>query len=103
MPAFSEDFYIIGHRGAAGEQFENSLEGFEYALTLDIDMIEIDIREHSSQLWVFHDRDLERLTADSGRFENHPNPSQLRLLNGGTLAKPAAGARPDLGQAAAEH
>ncbi len=85
MPAFSEEFYIIGHRGAAGEQFENSLEGFEYALTLDIDMIELDIREHSSQLWVFHDRDLERLTDETGRFENHTNPSQLRLLNGEPL------------------
>ena len=62
MADFSENFYIIGHRGAAGELFENSLEGFEYALTLGIDMIEIDIREHSSELWVIHDHDLERLT-----------------------------------------
>ncbi len=33
-------FFIIGHRGAVGEKFENSLSGFEYALTLDIDAIE---------------------------------------------------------------
>jgi glycerophosphoryl diester phosphodiesterase len=39
MPGFSEDFYIIGHRGAAGEHFENSLEGFKHALTLDIDAV----------------------------------------------------------------
>lgn len=82
MAGFSEHFYIIGHRGAAGELFENSLEGFEYVLTLDIDMIEIDIREHSSELWVMHDHDLERLTGSAGMFEHHPDPTQIRLLNG---------------------
>ena len=82
MADFSENFYIIGHRGAAGELFENSLEGFEYALTLGIDMIEIDIREHSSELWVIHDHDLERLTGKPGLFENQPDPSQIRLRNG---------------------
>ena len=51
-------------------------------MTLDIDMIEIDIREHSSELWVFHDRDLERLTGTAGVFEDQPDPSRIRLLNG---------------------
>ncbi len=82
MPSFSENFYIIGHRGAAGERFENSLEGFKHALTLDIDAIELDIREHSSELWVFHDNDLERLTGTFGLFEDHANPSRIRLRNG---------------------
>ena len=82
MPVFSENFYIIGHRGAAGERFENSLEGFKHALTLDIDAIEIDIREHSSELWVIHDDDLERLTGSAGLFAQHANPSMIRLRNG---------------------
>jgi len=82
MPVFSENFYIIGHRGAAGERFENSLEGFKHALTLDIDAVELDIREHSSELWIFHDHDLERLTGIPGIFEDHPDPSALRLGNG---------------------
>lgn len=82
MAGFSEDFYIIGHRGAAGELFENSLEGFEYALTLDIDMIEIDIRQHGSDLWVIHDHDLERLTGETGLFERQSEPEKIRLLNG---------------------
>jgi glycerophosphoryl diester phosphodiesterase len=82
MAEFSENFYIIGHRGAAGERFENSLEGFEHALTLEIDMIEIDIREHSSELWVIHDHDLERLTGNAGYFEDRPDPSKIRLRNG---------------------
>ena len=37
-----QPFYFIGHRGAAGEKFENSMSGFEYALSLDIDAIELD-------------------------------------------------------------
>ncbi len=78
----AEHFYIIGHRGAAGEKLENSLEGFKYALTLDIDAVELDIREHSSELWVFHDPDLERLTGTPGVFEEHSDPSAIRLHNG---------------------
>ncbi|MDH3220443.1 MAG: glycerophosphodiester phosphodiesterase [Gammaproteobacteria bacterium] len=85
MPDFSENFYIIGHRGAAGERLENSLEGFKHALKLDIDAIEIDIREHDSELWIFHDRDLERLTGTPGPFEGQADPSALRLRNGEPL------------------
>lgn len=82
MPELSEKFYIIGHRGAAGERFENSLEGFEHALTLDIDAIELDIREHSGELWVIHDHDLQRLTGTAGCFEDRPEPAAIRLRNG---------------------
>jgi glycerophosphoryl diester phosphodiesterase len=82
MPDFSENFYIIGHRGAAGERFENSLEGIEHALSLRVDAIEIDIREHSSDLWVIHDHDLERLTGDTGFFERQADISRIRLRNG---------------------
>jgi len=75
------NFFVIGHRGAAGEKFENSLSGFEYALTLDIDAIELDVRAHSGELWVIHDNELERLTGSSGRFDTIENPDNLRLLN----------------------
>ena len=81
------DFFIIGHRGAAGEKFENSLSGFEYALTLDIDAIELDVRAHSGELWVIHDNDLERLTGSSGRFDAFENPGSLRLLNNEPIPK----------------
>jgi len=81
------DFFIIGHRGAAGEKFENSLSGFEYALTLGIDAIELDIRAHSGELWVIHDLELERLTGSSGRFDSIEDPASLRLLNGEPIPK----------------
>jgi len=82
MSQISENFYIIGHRGAAGERFENSLEGFQHAVELDIDGIEIDIRQHGDELWVIHDHDLERLTGKAGLFEDQPDPAALRLRNG---------------------
>jgi glycerophosphoryl diester phosphodiesterase len=82
MPTTSNPFYIVGHRGAAGEKLENSLSGFRHALTLAIDAIELDIREDSSELWVFHDRDLRRMTTSTGGFEDHPDPASIRLHNG---------------------
>lgn len=63
------NFYLIGHRGAAGEKFENSMSGFEHALTLDIDAVELDIRQHAGELWVIHDQELDRLTDATGKFQ----------------------------------
>lgn len=82
MHEFSEKFYIIGHRGAAGERLENSLEGFAHALALDIDAIEIDVRQLAGELWVIHDNDLGRLTGVSGLFHELHDPAAVRLRNG---------------------
>ena len=82
MENISEHFYIIGHRGTAGDRLENTLQGFEHAIGLGVDAIELDVQEHSSKLWVFHDSRLERLTGESGRFENHGDPASLRLTDG---------------------
>ncbi len=82
MSAISEQFYIIGHRGAAGERFENSLDGFRHALGLEIHGVELDLRDHSGEIWVIHDDDLGRLTGTSGRFIEHPDVAQLTLRNG---------------------
>lgn len=80
-------FYLIGHRGAAGERLENSLDGFKHALTLEIDGIELDIHQHSSELWVFHDHRLERLTTSHGQFADHPDPASIRLNNGEAIPR----------------
>ena len=85
MTGISEHFYIIGHRGAAGDCFENTLQGFEHAIELGVDAIELDVQEHSSQIWVFHDCGLERLTDGQGRFEDHADPGALRLTNGAAI------------------
>ena len=81
------DFFVIGHRGAAGEQFENSLSGFKHALALDIDAIELDIQAHSGELWVIHDQELNRLTRSTGRFDSCQDPGSLRLLNDEPIPK----------------
>jgi glycerophosphoryl diester phosphodiesterase len=82
MSRLSDNFYIIGHRGAAGEKLENSLSGFQHTLKLDISGIELDVREHSGELWVIHDSHLERLIGKPGQFEEQPDPTLLRLRNG---------------------
>jgi len=82
MPTTKNPFCIIGHRGAKHERFENSLDGFQHALTLGIDAIELDIREHSQRFWVFHDRHLERLTGKPGLFDDQPDPGAIKLRNG---------------------
>lgn len=82
MTQIENNFYLVGHRGAAGERLENSLDGFEHALSLPIDAIELDIREHRSQLWVFHDRDVDRLTDRSGDWFEQEDMSRVRLDNG---------------------
>ena len=81
------DFFIIGHRGAGGEKFENSMSGFKHALSLDINAIELDIHKHNGELWVIHDNELERLTGKSGLFSEVENPSDIRLLNGEPVPK----------------
>ncbi|MDH5353662.1 MAG: glycerophosphodiester phosphodiesterase [Gammaproteobacteria bacterium] len=83
----SRNFLIIGHRGAKGENFENSLSGFEHALGLNIDAIELDIRAHNGELWVIHDDDLKRLTGQAGYFHGHPDPADIRLNNGEAIPK----------------
>ena len=82
MSTADNPFYIVGHRGATGERLENSLDGFKHALTLGIDAVELDIREHSQRLWVIHDHDLERLTGKPGLFEDQPDPAAIILRNG---------------------
>jgi glycerophosphoryl diester phosphodiesterase len=77
------NFYVIGHRGVAGEKFENSMSGFKHALTLDLDAVELDIRQHAGELWVIHDQELDRLTDASGKFHQLDDPSTLRLKNAG--------------------
>lgn len=61
---------IIGHRGAKGHAFENSLSSMRCALELGVDMIELDVfRCRSGELIVFHDEDLDELTDRSGSVE----------------------------------
>ncbi|MEE9693886.1 glycerophosphodiester phosphodiesterase [Aeromonas sp. BC14] len=57
---------IIAHRGASGLAPENTLKAIRLALTLGAGAIEIDVQLADGELWVFHDRRLERCTDGSG-------------------------------------
>ncbi len=47
---------IIAHRGASGSGVENTLESFEKAIELGVDMVEFDVRRtHDGVLIVYHD------------------------------------------------
>ena len=57
---------IIAHRGASGLAPENTLKAIRLALALGSGAIEIDVQLADGELWVFHDRRLERCTDGSG-------------------------------------
>lgn len=57
---------IIAHRGASGLAPENTLKAIRLALALSAGAIEIDVQLADGELWVFHDRRLERCTDGSG-------------------------------------
>ena len=54
---------IIGHRGAAGYEPENTLRSFKKAIDMHVDMIEFDVHLcKSGEVMVIHDETLERTT-----------------------------------------
>ena len=59
----------IGHRGAKGYVIENTIESFQKAIDLNVDVIELDVHIcKSGEITVFHDFTLERLTNGSGEI-----------------------------------
>ena len=57
---------IIAHRGASGLAPENTLKAIRLALKLGAPAIEIDVQQADGELWVFHDRRLDRCTNGHG-------------------------------------
>ena len=61
----------IGHRGAKGYVAENTYESISKAIELGVDGIEIDVFKCASgELVLFHDKNLQELTGESGLIEN---------------------------------
>lgn len=70
---------IIGHRGAAGLELENTAASFKRALALGAQTVELDVRlTKDKQLVVSHDADMERI-AD--------NPTVIREASLASLQK----------------
>ena len=57
----------VAHRGVPSLIPENTIASYKYALTLNIDMLEIDIhRTKDGKLVVMHDPTTERTTLEQG-------------------------------------
>ena len=73
---------IIAHRGASGLAPENTLKAMAKALELGATAIEIDVQAADGELWVFHDRRLERCTNGKGVLTEQSR-SYLEQLDAG--------------------
>lgn len=64
-------FYKIGHRGAAGHAPENTLSSFQKALSLNVDMIELDVHLcQSGEVVVIHNKDTKKIDKKKGFIKN---------------------------------
>ena len=75
-------FVVIGHRGAAGLEPENTLRSFARAFALGVPAIELDVYAIDGALVVFHDDRLERTTNGRGLIATTPLAT-LRALDAG--------------------
>ncbi len=74
---------IIGHRGAPGHAPENTIYGFERALELGADVLEMDIwMTGDEKVVVMHDRTVDRTTDGSGPVAEH-SWDEIRELDAG--------------------
>ena len=72
---------VAGHRGARHTQPENTVTAFRYAMGLDVDMIETDIRQtKDGQLILMHDPTVDRTTDGSGPVREF-TLKELRAMN----------------------
>ena len=78
----ADSFLIIGHRGAAGLEPENTLRSFARALQIGVDAIELDVYCVDDHLVVIHDDTLERTTNGRGRVMS-TSYDALRRLDAG--------------------
>ena len=71
----------IGHRGAKAHLAENTLESIEKAISLGVDMIEIDVhRCATGELFVIHDFTLDRTTNGSGEVAKKSSTEMQSFL-----------------------
>jgi len=75
--------YVVGHRGAAGVEPENTIRGFRYALELGVDYTECDVRlTKDNQLIVMHDETVGRTTNGTGAIRDLTF-AEIRSLDAG--------------------
>jgi glycerophosphoryl diester phosphodiesterase len=81
--AQSQEFLVIGHRGARGHAPENTLLGLDTGIRLGASWLEFDVQLHpSGAVLLLHDATLERTTDGRGRLLDC-SFEQLRRLDAG--------------------
>ena len=76
---------VIAHRGDSSHALENSLEALRLALSLSVDMVEIDIRKSmDNELYVMHDKHTGRTSDKNVDIEQSRSDeiSRVKLNNG---------------------
>ena len=75
--------YVVGHRGVAGVEPENTIRGFRYALELGVDYTECDVHlTKDDQLIVMHDETVDRTTNGTGAIRDLTF-AEIRSLDAG--------------------
>jgi glycerophosphoryl diester phosphodiesterase len=75
---------VVGHRGAAGLEPENTLRGFRRALELGVDYVECDVHlTRDGRLAVLHDETVDRTTDGHGPVAEFTF-AELRRLDAGS-------------------
>jgi glycerophosphoryl diester phosphodiesterase len=81
---------VVAHRGASSTHPENTLPSFEAAIALGAPVVELDVRlTRDGHPVVMHDADVARTTDGDGLL-HELTLEQVRALNAGTRARPAA-------------
>lgn len=85
------DFLLIGHRGAAGLETENTLPSFQRAIDLGCAAIELDVQHSAttSAQWIIHDSTVDRTTNGHGRVKDLTDAElhKLRCTNNAAIPK----------------
>lgn len=79
---------IVGHRGASGQELENTIKSFKLAKKLGVDAIEFDIQTTlDGKPVVFHDDDLHRLSGNRQTISEltYGQLAEIHLHNGETI------------------
>jgi len=84
--AFDAPLLLIGHRGAAGLEPENTLPSFTRAVALGVDAVELDVHVCDGRLCVIHDEELKRTTNGTGLVAEQ-SLAELRALDAGNGAQ----------------
>ena len=76
--------YVVGHRGAAGLEPENTIGSFERAIELGVDYVECDVHlTRDGHVVVLHDEDVGRTTNGHGAVRSLDLETVRRLDAGG--------------------